>query len=134
MQTIPEIIKRDTDMEWNFKNGIPIYSQIIDEMTMRIASGEYTPGDKLPSVRDLALDAGVNPNTMQRALAELERRGLVYSERTSGRFVTEDESVLEGLHEELAEGYFGELTEKLRKIGMDDDQIKAAVKRWTAAL
>lgn len=134
MQTIPEIIKRDTDMEWNFKNGIPIYSQIIDEMTMRIASGEYAPGDKLPSVRDLALDAGVNPNTMQRALAELERRGLVYSERTSGRFVTEDESVLESLHEELAAGYFSELTEKLRKIGMDDDQIKAAVRKWTAAL
>ena len=121
-------------MEWNFKNGIPIYSQIIDEMTMRIASGEYAPGDKLPSVRDLALDAGVNPNTMQRALAELERRGLVYSERTSGRFVTKDESVLSGLHEELAARYFDELTGKLRKIGMDDDQIKAAVKKWMAAL
>ena len=78
-------------MEWNFKSGIPIYTQIIDEMTMRIASGYYGPGDKLPSVRDLAMDAGVNPNTMQRALAELERRGLVFSERTSGRFVTKED-------------------------------------------
>lgn len=117
-------------MEWNFKDGIPIYTQIIDEMTMRIASSAYAPGDKLPSVRDLALDAGVNPNTMQRALAELERRGLVYSERTSGRFVTKEEAVLRDLHEELAKKYFEELTEKLRKIGMDDKAIKTSVNNW----
>ena len=117
-------------MEWNFKNGIPIYTQIVDEMTMRIASGGYAPGDKLPSVRDLAMDAGVNPNTMQRALAELERRGLVYSERTSGRFVTKDESILKELHGKLAEKYFEELTEKLRKLGMEGSEIKASVEKW----
>ncbi len=118
-------------MEWNFKNGIPIYSQIIDEMTMRIASGIYEPGEKLSSVREMAMDAGVNPNTMQRALAELERRGLVYSERTSGRFVTKEETVLKSLHEELAKKYFTEFAEKLRKIGMSDREIADAVKRWT---
>lgn len=117
-------------MEWNFKSGIPIYSQIIDEMTMRIASGTYEPGEKLPSVRDLAMDAGVNPNTMQRALAELERRGLVYSERTSGRFVTKEEAVLKSLHEELAKKYFQELAEKLRKIGMTGEEIASAVRKW----
>ena len=117
-------------MEWNFKNGIPIYTQIIDEMTMRIASGAYAPGDKLPSVRELAMDAGVNPNTMQRALAELERRGLVYSERTSGRFVTKEETVLRDLHEELAKKYFEEFAEKLRKIGMNDDAIRASLSKW----
>ena len=117
-------------MDWNFKNGIPIYSQIVDEMTMRIASGIYEPGEKLPSVRDLAMDAGVNPNTMQRALAELERRGLVYSERTSGRFVTKEEAVLKSLHEELAKKYFQELAEKLRKIGMSGEEIASAVKKW----
>ena len=117
-------------MEWNFKNGIPIYTQIIDEMTMRIASGEYAPGDKLPSVRDMAMEAGVNPNTMQRALSELERRGLVYSERTSGRFVTKEESVLRELHAELAKKYFDELGEKLRKLGMGDDEIRTAVRSW----
>ena len=117
-------------MEWNFKNGIPIYTQIIDEMTMRIASGEYAPGDKLQSVRDLALDAGVNPNTMQKALAELERKGLVYSERTSGRFITKDENILNELHGELAERCFGELAEKLHKIGMDDSDIRKAVENW----
>ncbi|MBQ6389939.1 MAG: GntR family transcriptional regulator [Mogibacterium sp.] len=117
-------------MEWNFKNGVPIYSQIIDELTMRIASGAYSPGEKLPSVRDLAMDAGVNPNTMQRALAELERRELVFSERTSGRFVTKEEKVLKGLHEELAKRYFEEFANKLRKIGMTGEEITGAVKRW----
>ena len=87
-------------MEWNFKNGIPIYSQIIDEMTMRIASGAYAPGDKLLSVRDMATEAGVNPNTMQRALSELERLGLVHTERTSGRFVTQDEELIMKLKKE----------------------------------
>ena len=117
-------------MEWNFKNGIPIYSQIIDEMTMRIASGEYEPGAKLPSVRELAMNAGVNPNTMQRAFAELERSGLVYSERTSGRFVTRDESILKGLHTKLAGRYFDELEEKLSKLGMDREELKAAAMQW----
>ena len=117
-------------MEWNFKSGIPIYSQIVDEMTMRIASGIYEPGEKLSSVRDLAMDAGVNPNTMQRTLAELERRGLVYSERTSGRFVTKEEAVLKSLHEELAKKYFQELAEKLRKIGMSGEEIQEAMKKW----
>lgn len=117
-------------MEWNFKNGIPIYTQIIDEMTMRIASGTYSPGEKLPSVRDLAMDAGVNPNTMQRALAELERRGLVFSERTSGRFVTKEDRILKDLHEDLAKRYFEELADKLRRIGMTGEEIAGAVKRW----
>ena len=117
-------------MEWNFKNRVPIYTQIIDEMTMRIASSSYAPGDKLPSVRDLAMDAGVNPNTMQRALAELERRGLVYSERTSGRFVTDNEEVFRSLHEDLARKYFDEFADKLSKIGMTPAEITGEIDRW----
>ena len=117
-------------MEWNFKNGIPIYTQIVDEMTMRIASGQYPPGGKLPSVRDLALEAGVNPNTMQRALAELERRELVHSERTSGRFVIEEEEILNTLHKVQEKRYFEEFADKLHKIGMSGEDIAEAVKRW----
>ena len=115
-------------MDWNFKNGIPIYTQIVDELTMRIASGAYAPGEKLDSVRDMAMDAGVNPNTMQRALSEIERRGLVYSERTSGRFVTRDENVLKELHKELAGKYLDEFVEKLQKIGMDEKEISDFIK------
>ena len=115
-------------MDWNFKNGIPIYTQIVDELTMRIASGAYAPGEKLDSVRDMAMDAGVNPNTMQRALSEIERRGLVYSERTSGRFVTRDENVLKELHKELAGRYLDEFVEKLQKIGTDEKEISDFIK------
>jgi DNA-binding transcriptional regulator YhcF (GntR family) len=122
------------DMDWKFRNGIPIYLQIIDEMTMRIASGAYKPGEKLPSVRDLSMEAGVNPNTMQKAMAELERKKLVFSERTSGRFVTEDESVLKELHEELAKKYFAELSEKLTKIGMTGEEIAEAIRSWLEEL
>ena len=114
-------------MEWNFTNGVPIYSQIIDEMTMRIAGRAYAPGEKIPSVRELAMDAGVNPNTMQRALAELERRGLVYTERTSGRFVTKEAGILEALQEELALKYVEEFVEKLRKIGIVDESKIAEI-------
>ena len=67
-------------MKWIFKDGIPIYSQIVEQMKLHIASGAYKMGDKLPSVRDLAVEAGVNPNTMQRAFAELERDGLLHSD------------------------------------------------------
>ena len=84
----------------------------------------------MPEARELALEAGVNPNTMQRALAELERRELVFSERTSGRFVTKEENVLKALHEELAKKYFEEFADKLRKIGMSGEEITGAVKRW----
>ena len=76
------------------------------------------------------MEAGVNPNTMQKAMAELERIGLVYSERTSGRFITKEEKILEELHESLAKKYFDELSEKLRKIGMSDADIKTAVSKW----
>ena len=121
-------------MEWNFKSGVPIYSQIIEEMTTRIAAGAYEPGEELPSVRDLAVDAGVNPNTMQRALSELERKGLVFSERTSGRFVTKDDEVLKRLHTELAKKNFDEFEDKLRRIGMSGEEIKAAVTGWLSEM
>jgi len=121
-------------MKWNFTEGIPIYTQIVDEITMRIAGGSYSPGDKLPSVRELAIDAGVNPNTMQKALAELERRELVHSERTSGRYVTEDENILRTLKAELSNKYYVEFEEKLRGIGMTDSEITEAVKKWLSDL
>lgn len=117
-------------MEWNFKDGQPIYSQIIDQMSMKIASKAYAPGDKIPSVRDMATDAGVNPNTMQRALGELERRGLLYTERTSGRYITKEEEVLKNLHRQLAERYIEELFDNLKKIGMTDKEIIDAVNDW----
>lgn len=94
---------------------------------MRIARHDYSPGQKLPSVRDIAAEACVNPNTVQRALAELERNGLVRTERTNGRFVTEDERVLKEIYKSLSSAYVDELVEKLRNIGMSDVEIVEAV-------
>ena len=83
-------------MSWSFDDNLPIYLQIIRILKSDLARGKYQPGEKLPAVRELAMAAGVNPNTMQKALSELERDGLVKSQRTSGRFVTEDkEKIME---------------------------------------
>ena len=79
----------------------PIYLQIIERVQMDIITGRYQPGDKLPSVRDLAQEAAVNPNTMQKALSELERSGLIYSQRTSGRFITEDKELIHQMKKNL---------------------------------
>ncbi len=119
--------RKETSMEWKFVDGIPIYSQIVNELTVRIARHDYSPGEKLPSVRDIAAEACVNPNTVQRALAELERNGLVRTERTNGRFVTEDERALKEIYKGLSSSYIDELVEKLRNIGMSDMEIIEAV-------
>ena len=117
-------------MAWIFKDGIPIYQQIVQIMKVRIASGTYLSGEKIPAVRDLAIEAGVNPNTMQRALSELEREGLVQSERTSGRFVTNDTEVLKNLRDALAIDYIREMAENLKKLGMSPDEIIFAITNY----
>lgn len=90
-------------MAWSFDPNRPIYTQLTERLRLRIASGEYPPGEKLPAVRELAADAGANPNTVQRAFSDLEREGLIYTQRTSGRFVTEDPSAIRGARRALAE-------------------------------
>ena len=89
-------------MEWQFRNDSPIYTQLTQRLTQTIVAGEFRPGERLPSVRELAVEAGVNPNTVQRALADLERDGLVFSQRTAGRFVTGDVSMIENAKLRLA--------------------------------
>ena len=93
-------------MAWQFRNDIPIYTQLIAQIQQRIVSGALLPGERLPSVRDLAAEAGVNPNTMQRAMMEMEREELVYSQRTAGRFVTEDGERIRVPGPEPGEGLF----------------------------
>uniref|UniRef100_UPI00359431E6 GntR family transcriptional regulator n=1 Tax=Acetobacterium sp. TaxID=1872094 RepID=UPI00359431E6 len=89
-------------MKWYIDSDRPIYKQLVEQIELRIISGVYKPGDKLESVREMAMDAGVNPNTMQKALAELERMELVFAQRTSGRFITEDLKVIEEAKKNLA--------------------------------
>ncbi|MGI6071274.1 MAG: GntR family transcriptional regulator [Blautia sp.] len=104
-------------MTWNLDSGRPIYAQIIERVQQDIISGRFSPGDKLPSVRELAAEASVNPNTMQKALSELERSGLVYSQRTSGRFITEDITMIENMKEELAASWIKDFLTKMEKLG-----------------
>lgn len=110
-------------MSWNLSSERPIYAQIMERITLDIVSGIYLPGARLPSVRDLAQDAGVNPNTMQKALSELERTGLVISKRTSGRFITEDLTMVEKTKQNLASMQIREFLEKMEHIGFTKEAI-----------
>ncbi|MGI6256547.1 MAG: GntR family transcriptional regulator [Anaerovoracaceae bacterium] len=117
-------------MDWKFKPGLPIYTQIVEQMKLSIAKGVYKPGEKLPAVRELAMEAAVNPNTMQRALTEMEREGLFYTERTNGRFVTKEEETLDKMRIALGEEFIRELFTNLEKMGMNKEQIVKAVAKW----
>ena len=112
-------------MDWNFRNDQPIYSQLIQRLTEAIVSGVYAPGEKLPSVRELALEAGVNPNTVQRSLTELERDGLVFSQRTAGRFVTGDVSMIENAKLRLADQCVENFLSEMAKLGCGRDEVIA---------
>ena len=110
-------------MKWYIDSDRPIYKQLVEQIELRIISGIYAPGEKLESVREMAMDAGVNPNTMQKALAELERMGLVFAQRTSGRFITEDMKVIEEAKKGLAVQEISAFLEKMKKLGMGRNEI-----------
>lgn len=117
---------------WSFTNDKPVYVQIIDELMSRIASGVYQPGERIPSVRDLAEEARVNPNTMQRALAEIERSGYIISLRTSGRFITEDSELIAQLSDQRADEVIGSFCETIRKIGISPEQAIEMIHQYFA--
>jgi len=110
-------------MAWEFDNSKPIYIQLVELLQFKIISGELSIGEKLSSVRELAEEAGVNPNTMQRALVELERQGLIRTQRTSGRFVTEDIEHIKAIRSEYATLKIKELTSALLKLGYDRKEL-----------
>lgn len=105
-------------MTWEFKGDRPIYIQLMEQIQTRIVSGQYPAGSKLPAVRDLAAEASVNPNTMQKALAELERDGLVHTQRTAGRFITEDETMIKQLQEKLAREQVDQFFARMEQLGV----------------
>ena len=111
-------------MPWNLDSSRPIYLQIIERVQMDIITGRYQPGDKLPSVRDLAQEAAVNPNTMQKALSELERSGLSYSQRTSGRFITEDKELIHQMKKELAAAEVSAFVAHMKQLGITPEEIR----------
>ena len=117
-------------IRWPNSSSRPIYAQLVERLKAKILAGIYPPGGHLDSVRDLAAAAGVNPNTMQRALAQLENEGLVRTERTAGRYVTEDRALIEQLRAEAARNLTAEFLEKMRGIGYGLEQAAALLERW----
>lgn len=112
-------------MSWKFDNERPIYSQLLEILQMQIVSGQYGPGDKLPSVRELAANANVNPNTMQKAFAALEQSGLICTQRTSGRTVTEDIGMIKAIQKDLASGHIAQFIQKMKELGFTKEEIKS---------
>lgn len=114
-------------MTWKLDSDRPIYSQLVEEIRMQIVSGAYPPGSKLPSVRELASDAGVNPNTMQRAFTELERNGLIETRRTNGRFVTEDGTLIRSIRRELAGEQLTDFFHKMEQLGYQKQEVLSLI-------
>jgi DNA-binding transcriptional regulator YhcF (GntR family) len=105
-------------MEYVFDNERPIYIQLVEMIRIDIVSGKFQKGQKIPSVRELALIMKVNPNTMQKALAELENEKLIYTERTNGKYVTEDEELIEKVKKELAQEKVNNYLNSMKNIGI----------------
>lgn len=112
-------------MDWTFMEDRPIWQQLTEQITLRILKGTYLPGDKLPAVRELAAQAGVNPNTMQRALAQLEADGLAVGGRTAGRTVTEDRSIIQSARETRARAAVRACLELLAELGYSREDALA---------
>ena len=122
-------------MSWEFQDHLPIYAQLMDTLKRRIVTGRYLPGEKLPSVRELAAEAGINPNTVQRALAALDDEGLTVPKRTAGRYVATDDTALHALRQEDARAAADAFIRACRSLGVDVEGAHGLVdERWNADL
>lgn len=116
-------------MSWSFSNDKPIFQQLVDIITLKIISGEYPTGSKLDAVRELAVTAGVNPNTMQRALAEIETTGLIFTKRGDGRYVTEDEDKINASKNAYVTERVRLFIESVKALRLNDEEILNAVNK-----
>lgn len=115
-------------MDGVFNNSVPIYLQIVSEIKKQIISGKLIPGERIPSVRELALTYKVNPNTMQKALIELEENGLIKTERTNGKFVTEDENIINKIKNDYADNLTQNYLSEMISLGITKQEIKERIK------
>lgn len=115
-------------MEWSITSGRPVYVQLVEQLEQALAAGVFPPGSRMPPVRELAADAGVNPNTMQRALQELENRGLLQAQRTAGRIVTAAADDLTALRHKRARLLVQDCLGQLRALGMNEEEIETLLK------
>ncbi len=110
-------------MNFTFTNDRPIYLQLCEQLELYIIAGQFSPGEKLPSVRDLAIIAKVNPNTMQKALQELEEKKLIITERTNGKFVTDDINFLHKCQTNFAKHKTQKFLHEMQELGFSRDDI-----------
>ena len=115
-------------MDAVFNNSVPIYLQIVSEIKKQIVSGKLIPGERIPSVRELALTYKVNPNTMQKALIELEENGLIKTERTNGKFVTEDENIINKIKNDYADNLTQNYLSEMISLVITKQEIKERIK------
>jgi len=115
---------------WEFTNDRPIYLQLIEQIKLRVINGTYKPGDKVPSVREIAMEAGVNPNTVQRAFLELERSGILSTQRTLGRFVTDKESDIQNNRDDMAKEQVEIFVGKMKELGLSGEDVIRLVQAY----
>ena len=118
-------------MDWQITDGRPVWLQLKEQIAMGILTGIYPPGSRLPSVRELAMDAGVNPNTMQRALTELERDGLAHSMGTMGRVVTQNGEIIDALREKYAKAVVERYMDGMKQLGYSPAEAIKVLEEWT---
>lgn len=116
-------------MDWNITAGRPVYIQLVEQMELALVNGTFPPGSKIPPVRELAAQAGVNPNTMQRALQELESRGLLQAQRTAGRTVTAEADALQQLRHKRATALAEEFLRQMQALGLDRFETEELLRR-----
>lgn len=116
-------------MNWNITAGRPVYVQLIEQLELAIVTGEYPLGSRIPAVRELAAEAGVNPNTMQRALQELETRGLLQTRRTAGRIVSADEHTLQALRARRADVCVADFLTQMQQLGYTREETLALLQK-----
>ncbi|MCI8497935.1 MAG: GntR family transcriptional regulator [Bacilli bacterium] len=116
-------------MDFEFDNERPIYSQIVEQFEIKIASGRIAPGEKIESVRELASQMKVNPNTMQKAMQELENEKLLFTERTNGRFVTDDKNLIRKYREKYARDKTIRYLEYMRQLGFKDSETSEYIEK-----
>ena len=111
-------------MNWNITAGRPVYVQLVEQLELALVAGEFPPGSRIPPVRELAADAGVNPNTMQRALQELESRGLLQAQRTA----TADDTALQALRRRRAGTLAAEFLHQMQALGLTETEIETLLR------
>lgn len=116
-------------MPWSFNESSPIYIQLVNRIKVDILSGKYEAGEKLGSVREMAAEASVNPNTMKKALSELESTGLIYSRRTVGRFITEDTKMINEIKSEMSYEEVEKFLESMKTIGVTKEEVIELVEK-----